>query len=34
VDSGVIFGVVLVNAIVGFLQESKAEKAIETRLYE
>lgn len=29
VDSGVIFGVVLVNAVVGFLQESKAEKAIE-----
>ncbi|MEW8185750.1 MAG: cation-transporting P-type ATPase [Candidatus Thiodiazotropha endolucinida] len=29
VDSGVIFGVVLVNAIVGFIQESKALKAIE-----
>jgi len=29
VDCGVIFGVVLVNAIVGFLQESKAEKAID-----
>ena len=29
VDSGVIFGVVLVNAIVGFIQESKAMKAIE-----
>jgi cation-transporting ATPase F len=28
-DSGVIFGVVLVNAIVGFLQESKALRAIE-----
>jgi Ca2+-transporting ATPase len=28
VDSSVIFGVVLVNAIVGFLQESKAGKAI------
>lgn len=28
-DSSVIFGVVLVNAIVGFLQESKALKAIE-----
>lgn len=29
VDSGVIFGVILVNAIIGFLQESKALKAIE-----
>ncbi len=29
VDSGVIFGVVLVNAVIGFLQESKAVKAIE-----
>lgn len=29
VESSVIFGVVLVNAIVGYLQESKAEKAIE-----
>ncbi len=29
VDSGVIFGVVLINAIVGFIQESKALKAIE-----
>jgi magnesium-transporting ATPase (P-type) len=29
VDSGVIFGVVLVNAIVGFIQEFKATKAIE-----
>ncbi len=28
VDSGVIFGVVLVNAIVGFLQESKALNAL------
>jgi cation-transporting P-type ATPase F len=29
VDSGVIFGVVIVNAIIGFFQESKAVKAIE-----
>jgi cation-transporting ATPase F len=29
VDSGVIFAVVLVNAIIGFIQESKALKAIE-----
>ncbi len=29
VEASVIFGVVLVNAIVGYLQESKAEKAIE-----
>ncbi|HHL35283.1 MAG TPA: HAD family hydrolase, partial [Desulfobulbaceae bacterium] len=28
VDSGVIFGVVLVNAVIGFIQESKAEKAL------
>jgi Ca2+-transporting ATPase len=28
VDSGVIFGVVLVNAIIGFIQESKAEDAL------
>lgn len=28
VDSGVIFGVVLVNAIIGFVQESKAENAL------
>ncbi len=30
VDAGVIFGVVLVNAIVGFLQESRAEAALES----
>ncbi|MCA9772525.1 MAG: cation-transporting P-type ATPase [Myxococcales bacterium] len=29
VDSGVIFGVVLINAVIGFAQESKALKAIE-----
>jgi Ca2+-transporting ATPase len=29
VDSGVIFGVVLVNAVLGFVQEAKALKAIE-----
>ena len=29
VDSSVIFGVVLVNAVIGFIQESKALKAIE-----
>jgi len=29
IDSGVIFAVVLVNAIIGFIQESKAIKAIE-----
>jgi Ca2+-transporting ATPase len=29
VDAGVIFGVVVLNAIVGYLQESKAVKAIE-----
>jgi cation-transporting P-type ATPase F len=29
VDSAVIFGVVLVNAIVGFIQESRAEAALE-----
>jgi Ca2+-transporting ATPase len=28
VDSGVIFGVVIVNAVVGFFQESRAENAI------
>ncbi|MEF2230488.1 MAG: HAD-IC family P-type ATPase, partial [Pseudodesulfovibrio sp.] len=30
VDSGVILGVVLVNAVVGFLQESKAVRALES----
>ena len=30
VDSGVIFGVVLVNAVIGYTQEAKAVKAIET----
>lgn len=30
VDASIIYGVVLVNAVVGFIQESKAEKAIET----
>jgi Ca2+-transporting ATPase len=29
VDSGVILGVVIVNAVVGFLQEAKAEKSID-----
>jgi magnesium-transporting ATPase (P-type) len=29
VDSGVIFGVVLINAIIGFIQEGKAERALE-----
>lgn len=29
IDAGVIFAVVLVNAIIGFLQESKATKALE-----
>jgi cation-transporting ATPase F len=29
VDAGVIFGVVLVNALVGYVQEAKAEKAVE-----
>lgn len=30
VDAGVIFGVVLVNAVVGFIQESRAEAALES----
>jgi magnesium-transporting ATPase (P-type) len=30
VDSSVIFGVIIVNAFIGFIQESKAEKAIES----
>ncbi|EKV32388.1 Ca ion P-type ATPase [Caenispirillum salinarum AK4] len=30
VDSGVIFGVVLVNALIGYIQEGKAEKALES----
>jgi len=29
VDAGVILGVVIINAIIGFLQEGKAEKAVE-----
>ena len=29
VDAGVIFGVVIVNAVIGFIQESKAVKAME-----
>lgn len=29
IDSGVIIGVVVVNAIIGFIQEGKAEKALE-----
>jgi magnesium-transporting ATPase (P-type) len=29
IDSGVIFGVVVINAVIGFLQEGKAEKALD-----
>jgi magnesium-transporting ATPase (P-type) len=29
IDSGVIFGVVLINAIIGFIQEGKAEEALD-----
>ena len=29
VDAGVIFGVVVINAVIGFIQEGKAEKALE-----
>ena len=29
IDSGVIFGVVVINAIIGFLQEGKAEQALD-----
>jgi len=29
VDAGVIFGVVIINAVIGYLQEAKAVKAIE-----
>ena len=29
VDAGVIFGVVLVNAIIGYIQEARAEAAID-----
>ena len=29
IDSGVIFGVVVVNAVIGFVQEGKAEQALE-----
>jgi magnesium-transporting ATPase (P-type) len=29
IDSGVIFGVVVINAIIGFIQEGKAESALE-----
>jgi magnesium-transporting ATPase (P-type) len=29
IDTGVILGVVIINAIIGFIQEGKAEKALE-----
>ncbi len=29
IDSGVIFGVVVINAVIGFIQEGKAEKALD-----
>ena len=29
IDAGVIFGVVVINALIGFIQEGKAEKALE-----
>ena len=29
VDAGVIFGVVIINGLIGFIQEGKAEKALE-----
>ena len=28
VDSGVIFGVVIINAVIGYLQEARAEQAL------